>query len=117
LFILRRVNCQLAGFLDDEQIYKPDFLLSAEPWSKVYNIVAAEVNSPSGTTVGDIIDFTKLGIEMKIMLDTIIINNPEIIDPITLRILFAGKLDFRKSALYLVLLLTKINQELSSKNL
>lgn len=90
-FTIYRANCSLAGYQDEEHIYKPDFLLSAKPWAQVHNLVAAEVKPPGKTINGDIIDFSKLGIEMKIMLDFIIKNNPNIVNPEVFGVLVEGK--------------------------
>jgi hypothetical protein len=76
--------------LTDKNSFKPDFLLNAKPWSHKYNLVAVEVKPCSGVNNGDIIDFSKLGIELKIMLDFIIKNNSSITNPEVFGILFQG---------------------------
>lgn len=70
--------------------FRPDFLFSAEPLQQRYNLVVLEAKPLKKATNGDLFDFIKLGMEMRIMLDAIIEDYPNIEDPEVFGILFQG---------------------------
>jgi hypothetical protein len=59
--------------------------------SEKYNLIAVEVMSCSGIYTGPIVQLTKLAIELKIMLDYIIQESPNIENPEVFGILLQGK--------------------------